>query len=68
MNAYHLVNRIPTKKHNTILFDFFFEGRKPNLNYLKVWRHQHIMRTPEHKKGGFCLFTLDYYSKFLNLP
>ena len=61
LTACHLLNRIPTKKNDKTPYELF-KGRKPNLNYLKVWGCRAIVRVPEPKRkklgerGIECIF------------
>ena len=36
LSAFHIQNMVPYKKASKTPYDFW-EGRKPNLKYLKVW-------------------------------
>ena len=58
LSACHIQNKIPYKKTSKTPYDLW-EGRKPNLEYLKVWRCLAKVMLPEPKRRKFGSRTCD---------
>ena len=52
LSACHIQNKIPYKKTSKTPYDLW-EGRKPNLEYLKVWRCLAKVMLPEPRRRKF---------------
>ena len=43
LTAYHIQNRVPSKKSNLTPYELW-KNRRPNINYFKVWGCRAIVR------------------------
>ena len=61
LTACHILNRVPNKRNKITPYEFW-NKRKPNLNYLRVWGCRAIVKVPEPKRkklgerGIECIF------------